>query len=51
MEWWRDDSGRALTRDYFRVESQAGRARLALSRRPLRRDATPPSWFLHGLFA
>ena len=24
MEWWRDDKGRALTRDYFRVESKEG---------------------------
>ena len=24
MQWWRDDKNRALTRDYFRVESQEG---------------------------
>ena len=24
MEWWRDDQGHALTRDYFRVESREG---------------------------
>ena len=24
MEWWRDEAGRVLTRDYFRVESTRG---------------------------
>ena len=24
MEWWRDDRGKMLTRDYFRVEAEAG---------------------------
>ena len=48
MEWWRDEHGNELTRDYFRVESRRGRARLALPRRPLRpRDeptALVPAW-------
>ena len=34
MEWWRDDRGNKLTRDYFRVESQAG-ARVWLYREGL----------------
>ena len=34
MEWWRDDRGNKLTRDYFRVESNAG-ARMWLYREGL----------------
>ena len=34
MEWWRDDRGNKLTRDYFRVESRAG-ARVWLYREGL----------------
>ena len=34
MEWWRDDRGNKLTRDYFRVESEAG-ARVWLYREGL----------------
>ena len=36
MEWWRDDKGHTLTRDYFRVERRPRHAGLALPRRPLR---------------
>jgi protein ImuB len=51
MEWWRDDAGRALTRDYFRIESRAG-ARFWLYREGLyAREVAQPRWFLHGLFA
>ena len=51
MEWWRDDAGRALTRDYFRVESEAG-GRFWLYREGLyERETTEPRWFVHGLFA
>jgi protein ImuB len=51
MQWWRDDKGRALTRDYFRVESRDG-ARVWLYREGLYgRDSGRPRWFLHGLFA
>jgi protein ImuB len=54
MEWWRDDRGNKLTRDYFRVESDAG-ARMWLYReglydREVRLPKTP-QWYLHGLFA
>jgi protein ImuB len=50
MQWWRDETGRALTRDYFRVESRAG-ARVWLFREGLfGREVTNPRWFLHGLF-
>jgi protein ImuB len=51
MEWWRDDNGRTLTRDYFRIESREG-LRVWLFREGLySREATAPRWFLHGLFA
>jgi protein ImuB len=51
MQWWRDASGRALTRDYFRVESVSG-ARVWLYREGLYgRETERPRWFLHGLFA
>jgi len=51
MEWWRDESGSALTRDYFRIESREG-ARFWLYREGLYERETPaPRWFLHGLFA
>jgi protein ImuB len=51
MEWWRDAEGRALTRDYFRVESAQG-LRVWLYREGLyAREVAQPRWFLHGLFA
>jgi protein ImuB len=51
MEWWRDDRGNNLTRDYFRVESKEG-ARVWLYREGLYgRETARPHWFLHGLFA
>lgn len=51
MEWWRDQKGRALTRDYFRIESEAG-MRAWLYREGLYgEERAAPRWFLHGLFA
>jgi protein ImuB len=60
MEWWRDDRGNPLTRDYFRVQSRGG-ARMWVYREGLfgREVAVPgrpdkpdkPTWYLHGLFA
>jgi protein ImuB len=51
MEWWRDEEGRALTRDYFKVESTQG-VRVWLYREGLYgRETAQPRWFLHGLFA
>ncbi|WP_084246184.1 Y-family DNA polymerase [Rhodoplanes sp. Z2-YC6860] len=50
MEWWRDDRGNKLTRDYFRVESDDG-MRAWLYREGLFGEVKSPKWFLHGLFA
>jgi protein ImuB len=52
MEWWRDDRGNKLTRDYFRVESTSG-TRVWLYREGLygREVTDHPNWYLHGLFA
>jgi protein ImuB len=51
MQWWRDADGRALTRDYFRVESRQG-ARVWLYREGIyAAGQTAPRWFLHGIFA
>ena len=54
MEWWRDDRGNKLTRDYFRVEDSAG-ARMWVFREGLYgREVKPPEmprWYLQGLFA
>jgi protein ImuB len=50
MEWWRDEAGIKLTRDYFRVESQEG-VRVWLYREGLVRSGESTRWFLHGVFA
>jgi protein ImuB len=48
--WWRDEKGRALTRDYFRIESRDG-LRVWLFREGLYdRETREPRWFVHGLF-
>ncbi|MHB2170226.1 DinB/UmuC family translesion DNA polymerase, partial [Alsobacter sp. R-9] len=50
-EWWRATGDAPPTRDYFRVEDEAGR-RFWLFREGLwSRETTAPRWFLHGLFA
>ena len=50
MEWWRDETGRALMRDYFRVESREG-IRVWLYREWPRDPRLSTRWFMHGLFA
>ncbi|MGH6771113.1 MAG: DUF6504 family protein, partial [Xanthobacteraceae bacterium] len=50
MEWWRDEQGRKLTRDYFRVESRDG-VRVWLYREGTFDEHASPHWFLHGVFA
>ncbi len=57
MEWWRQDS-KVLTRDYFRVEDEAG-LRFWIFRDGLYGSEltdedgrpAPANWFVHGLFA
>lgn len=49
-EWWIDGE-EALTRDYFRIEDEAGR-RFWLFRQGLYgREMALPRWFMHGVFA
>jgi protein ImuB len=57
MEWWKQD-GKALTRDYFRVEDEAGLRfwifRDGLYGSELKDEAgepVPANWYVHGLFA
>jgi protein ImuB len=50
MDWWRDENGHALTRDYFRIESREG-VRVWLYRQGLFDERASPIWFLHGVFA
>jgi protein ImuB len=58
LEWWRDEAGNALMRDYFRVESHDG-LRVWLYRAwpgPQTHDEEqdwrlPTRWYLHGTFA
>lgn len=49
MEWWRHQSPEP-TRDYFRVEDDAGR-RFWLYRDGTPRETVRSRWFMHGLFA
>jgi protein ImuB len=56
MEWWRSQEAKP-TRDYFRVEDEAGQ-RFWLFRdglygeiRDADDQAVSPQWFVHGLFA
>jgi protein ImuB len=57
MEWWKHQ-GQALTRDYFRVEDEAG-LRFWIYRDGLygselvnaQGEPAPSNWFVHGLFA
>jgi protein ImuB len=57
MEWWQQN-GQTLTRDYFRVEDEAGLRfwiyRDGLYESELRNEEgkpVPANWFVHGLFA
>jgi protein ImuB len=56
MEWWHSQEAKP-TRDYFRVEDEAGQ-RFWLFRdglygeiRDADDQAVSPQWFVHGLFA
>jgi protein ImuB len=48
LEWWRDEAGRPLTRDYFRVESREGVRVWVFREDPIN---TQTRWFVHGVFA
>ncbi|MEW6452947.1 MAG: DNA polymerase Y family protein [Pseudomonadota bacterium] len=51
MEWWRNERGQKLTRDYFRIECGVG-ARVWVYREGLYgSEVERPRWFVHGLFA
>ena len=50
MQWWRDEQGRALMRDYFRVESQEGVRVWLFHEWPADPDL-PLRWCVHGVFA
>ena len=49
-EWWRDEAGHMLTRDYFRVESREG-VRVWVYREGLFIAGETTRWFVHGVFA
>jgi protein ImuB len=49
MEWWRAQDAMP-TRDYFRIEDEAGQ-RFWLFRDGLYGEVAEPKWFMHGLFA
>ncbi len=51
MEWWRDDKGRSLTRDYFRVEDREGRRYWLFREGLFSHETSAPKWYVHGLFA
>ncbi len=49
--WWRRADNGGLARDYYRVEDRLGR-RFWLFRHGLYgKEAKPPAWYIHGLFA
>jgi len=50
MQWWRDEQGRALMRDYFRIESRDG-VRVWLFHEWPADPHLAPRWFVHGVFA
>jgi len=50
MRWWRDEAGRTLMRDYFRVESRDG-VRVWLFHEWPADPHLAPRWFVHGVFA
>ncbi|MCX8282223.1 DNA polymerase Y family protein [Phyllobacterium sp. 0TCS1.6C] len=49
-EWWRENS-RALTRDYYRLEDDAGRRFWVFREGLYERNDPDPKWFVHGIFA
>jgi protein ImuB len=54
-EWWRRPEGYAdnpgLTRDYYRIEDEAGRRFWVFRHGLYERETNAPDWYVHGLFA
>ena len=50
-EWWRDRPGSGLTRDYYRIEDDAGRRYWIFRHGLFGDEKADPAWYLHGLFA
>jgi protein ImuB len=48
--WWKHPEGHGPTRDYYRVEDDAGQ-RFWLFRHGLYSESDNPEWYIHGLFA
>lgn len=48
--WWKHPEGHGPTRDYYRVEDDAGQ-RFWLFRHGLYSESGNPEWYIHGLFA
>ncbi len=50
-EWWREIGGRpSRTRDYYRIEDEAGAGYWVFREGLYGRDEDQPAWFLHGLY-
>lgn len=49
-EWWIDGEA-APTRDYFRIEDEAGRRFWMFRNGLFGRECAHPGWFMHGIFA
>lgn len=50
-EWWRAGEAWPATRDYYRLEDQAGRRFWLFREGGYGEEGAPPRWFVHGLFA
>ncbi len=50
-EWWKRRDMAGLTRDYYRVEDDAGRRFWVFRHGLYGRERANPNWYLHGMFA
>ena len=54
-EWWRRPGGHAanpgLSRDYYRIEDEAGHRFWVFRHGLFERETAQPDWYVHGLFA
>ena len=50
-EWWKHDTNKGLTRDYYRVEDARGRRFWIFRHGLYGSEKVSPGWYLHGLFA